>query len=68
MKETLEKGVWNMFKVKSNDTCNKKYFVNTEHVSRLFLVFLFLKFSRYMFAEVIAHKKNKTDLTQICFL
>ena len=68
MKETLEKGVWNMFKVKSNDTCNKKYFVNIEHVSRLFLVFLLLKFSRYMVAEVIAHKKNKTDLTQICFL
>ena len=56
-----------MFKVESNDTCNKKYFVNIEHVSRLFLVFLLLKFSRYMVAEVIAHKKDKTDLTQICF-
>ena len=54
-------------KVKSNNTCNKKYFVNIEHVSRLFLVFLLLKFSRYMVAEVIAHKKNKTDLLRFVF-
>ena len=56
-----------MFKVKSNDTCNKKYFVNTEHVSRLFLVFLLLKFSRYMFAEVIAQKKTKQILLRFVF-
>ena len=36
----------------------KEYFVNIEHISIVKIVFLLLKFSRYMFAEVITQKKT----------